>query len=373
LPGQGISFCDVRIEEGVIREIGPNLQSEVQIEAGGSYLLPGLIDLHTHGIGLQRFSTGSLSECAVIEASCGATTFYPGLVGQPEKLVEQLKRHRQETDELRLVPQVPGFRLEGPYFAKPGGGLLQDIVKVTPETTANLVLAGNGHIKIWDVSPELPGVVDLISNLIEKGIICSIGHTSATIAETRKAVEAGATLVTHFFDTFDLPKITDQGVYPAGITDYLMVEDQVTCEIIADGTHVHPLLVEAAFRCKTANRIALVTDANLGSGLPAGVYNLPEGRGRVLIQDSNKGVRLIDRDMGLAGSALTPIDVFRNAVRLFGKSISVASQVCSATPARLMGLNKGIIAVGRDADLIILDQDFQLLQTIVAGKTVYQK
>lgn len=373
LSGQGISPGDIRIEEGVIREIGLDLQSDVQVEADGSYVLPGFIDIHTHGIEFQDSTTGNLSEFARIEASRGATAFYPTLFGPPEELARQLRRHRKETDELRLVPQVLGFRLESPYLSKAGGGLSRDIAKITPQITALLEMAGGNHIKIWDVSPELPGAVDLIRDLTRKKIRCSIAHTSATIAEARKAVEAGATLITHLFDTFDLPEMTDPGVFPAGITDYFLVEDMVVCEIIADGTHVHPLLVEMAFRCKTASRLILITDSNFGSGLPAGTYNLPEGRGRVLIQDSNKGVRLIDRDMGLAGSALTPIDVFRNAVRLFGKSILVASQVCSTTPAKLLGLNKGMIEVGRDADLIILDRDFQLLQTIVAGKTVYQK
>ena len=373
LPDSGISPCDIRIEEGAIREIGSGLQSGIEIRADDSYVLPGFIDIHTHGIEFQDSATGNLSEFARIEASRGTVAFYPTLFGPPEELAPQLRRHRQETDELRLVLQVPGFRLESPYLAKTGAGLSQDLAKITPETTTMLEIAGGGHIKIWDVSPELPGVFELIQNLTKKGIRCSIAHTSATIAEARKAVDAGAILVTHLFDTFNLPEMIDPGVFPAGIIDYFLVEDKVFCEIIPDGTHVHPLLVEQAFRCKTADRIIFITDSNVGAGLPAGVYDSSGHWGKLSIQNSNNGVRLIDRDMGLAGSALTPIDAFHNAVRIFGKSISVASQVCSATPARLMGLNKGKIEVGRDADLIILDQDFQLLQTIVAGKTIYQK
>ena len=373
LPGSGISPCDIRIEEGTIRAIGSGLKSDVEIEASGLYVLPGLIDIHTHGIEFQDGVTGNLVEYARIEASRGTTTFYPTLFGPPEELARQLKRHRQETDELRLVPQVPGFRLESPYLAKAGGGTTRDIARITPETTALLETAGGGHIKTWDVSPELPGVLELIQNLTKKGIRCSIAHTSATIAEARKAVESGATLVTHLFDTFDLPKITEGGVYPAGIIDYFLVNDKVFCEIIPDGTHVHPLLVEVAFRCKNADRIIFITDGNIGAGLPAGRYDSPKHMSRLSIKNSNDGVRLVDRDMGLAGSALTPIDAFHNAARLFGKSISVASRVCSATPAKLMGLNKGIIGVGYDADLIVLDQNLNLLRTIVGGNTVYQK
>jgi N-acetylglucosamine-6-phosphate deacetylase len=171
-----------------------------------------------------------------------------------------------------------------------------------------------------------------------------------------------------------LPGLTDPdpGVYPAGLTDYLLVEDRLVCEIIGDGTHVHPLLVEITLRCKTPQRVAFVTDSNYGAGLPPGRYTTPKW-GNIMIDGSNNGVRLCDRGMELAGSALSPIHSFRNVLHLFGKDLAVASQVCSATPARLLGLNKGEIAVGRDADLIVLDQELELLCTIAAGDVVYQR
>ena len=116
-----------------------------------------------------------------------------------------------------------------------------------------------------------------------------------------------------------------------------------------------------------------ITDGNFGAGLPPGEYELPQGWGRAKIDGPNKGVRLIDRDMGLCGSALTPINVFRNAIRLFGKDIATAARLCSRNPAVLLGLNKGEIAVGRDADLVILTTKLELTHTIVAGKVLYKK
>ena len=167
-----------------------------------------------------------------------------------------------------------------------------------------------------------------------------------------------------------MPAMVDPGVYPAGLVDYLLVEDRVVCEIIADGTHVHPLLVEQALRCKTPDRLAWVTDSNFGAGLPPDEYDAP-GWGPVVVGHPNHGVRLRDRGLVLAGSALTPIDGFRNAIRLFGRDLAVASRLCSATPARLLGLNKGTLDVGRDADIIVLDAGLDLLFTIVAGEIVY--
>lgn len=236
-----------------------------------------------------------------------------------------------------------------------------------------LLAAGGGLIRIWDISPELPGAVDEIRYLSERGIVCSLAHTQTTIAQARAAVDAGARLVTHLFDTFVLPVMTDPGVYPAGLVDYLLTEDRVTCEIIADGTHVHPLLVEKALRCKTADRLAFVTDSNYGAGLPPGRYTLPNDWGPVAIDGPNNGVRLLERGMVLSGSALTPLDVFRNAVQMFNKDIATASRLCSVAQARLLGLNKGEIAIGKDADVIVLDEQLELVCTIAAGGLVYQR
>lgn len=373
LPTEELCSCDVLIENGRIRQVGPCLASDREIDAAGGYVVPGLIDLHTHGIRTVNLQTGTLSEYARIEASYGATTFYPTLFDTPAAIAEQMRRHRTETDELRRVPQVGGFRLESPYLARTGAGLAKDLGHITPHTTSTLLEAGGGHIKIWDVSPELEGAPEVIEELSRQGIICSIAHTQATIDQGRAAVDAGARLVTHLFDVFWPPENTRPGIYPHGLVDYLLVEDRVKCEIIADGTHVVDVLVEKAFRCKPPDGVVLVTDGNFGAGLPPGQYQAGGSWGRVQIDGPNNGVRLVDRHMALAGSALTPVDSFRNAIRLFGKSIGVASRVCSSNPARLLGLNKGEIAPGRDADLIVLDGDLDLCWTIAAGQVIYQK
>jgi N-acetylglucosamine-6-phosphate deacetylase len=372
-PTEEIRACDILIENGRIQRVGTSLAAELEIDAAGGYVVPGLIDVHTHGIRTINLQTGKLSEYASIEASYGTTTFYPTLFDTPEAIAEQMRRHRAETDELRLVPQIGGFRLESPYLARTGAGLAKDLGNITPQITAMLLEAGGGHIKIWDVSPELKGAPEVIEELSRQGIVCSIAHTEATIEQGRAAVDAGARLVTHLFDVFVPPENTGSGVYPHGLVDYLLIEDRLKCEIIGDGTHVPHILVEKAFRCKTPDELVFVTDSNFGAGLPPGQYDAGGSWGRIQIDGPNNGARMVDRDMGLAGSALTPIDGFRNAIRLFDKSIGVASRICSRNPARLLGLNKGEIAPGRDADLIVVDTDLELRYTIVAGQIIYQQ
>lgn len=366
---------DILVECGRIKRIGRiragGRRPMPDIDACGGYVLPGFIDIHTHGIGRESVN-GSLKAYAELEAANGTTTFFPTLFGPPDESCEHMRRHLLETKNLKDTPQIGGFRLESPYLANTGAGISKDLAAISNKLTNELLKAGAGHVKIWDISPELPQAEETIRFLSARGIICSLAHTTCSIEQAKATVDAGARLVTHLFDTFNLPQITDPdpGVYPAGLTDYLLLENRVACEIIADGTHVHPLLVEKTIRCKPEKQVVFITDSNFGAGLPAGEYELPQGWGRVRIDGPNNGVRLINR-MELAGSALTLLDAFRNAMRLFGKDIAVASRLCSLNPAILMNLNKGEIAVGRDADLVILTPGLELTHTIVGGKMLY--
>lgn len=358
---------DLLVSGGRIAAIGGHAARGKEIDASGLSVLPGLVDLHCHGIRRLTTADGNLAEFAAIEAECGATSFCPTLFGPPDALAEQLRRHRKESDELRAVPQAVGFRLESPYLARTGAGLRRDLAPIGPELTGRLLESSGGHIRIWDISPELPGAREHIASMFARGVVSSIAHTSASIEEARAAVDAGARLVTHLFDVFDLPVMTEPGAYPASLVDYLLLEDRLVCEMILDGTHVHPLLVQKGLRCMGPSRIALITDSNMGAGLPPGRHTLPGDWGRVEIKGSNDGVRLVDRGMVLAGSALTPIDALRNAVGMFGVDLATAVLMGATTPARLLGLNAGEIAVGRNADLILVDRDLRLVWTIVRG------
>ncbi len=366
--------CDVQIAAGQIAHIGPDLHptpGEHVIMATGCYVLPGLIDLHNHGIRDVMAQYDSLVEYSRLMAAAGATACVPTLLGSPQENIAVMQRGLAETDGFRRTPNLIGFRPEITYLAKTGAGSANSLTKITVETTEALYTAAQGRIPIWDVSPELAGATDFIRWCRQHGIVTSLAHSAATIEQARQAVDAGLSLVTHFYDTFDPPPQTDPGVYPAGLTDYIQVEDRLTVEIIPDGVHVHPLLVEKTLRCKGLGRVAFVTDGVKGAGNPPGIY---EGLypGVQVSVTADRGVRRTVDD-ALSGSALTPIRCLQNAVHKFGRSLLDASILCARTPARVLDLNKkGYLAADMDADIILVTQDLQLRMTIASGEVLYQ-
>lgn len=357
-----------------IAAIGPDLRpahGERVIEADGRYVLPGLVDLHNHGIRGVMAQYDSLVEYARLMAAAGATACLPTLLGAPRENVEVMRRGLAETDGFRRTPNLLGFRPEITYLAKTGAGSAGALTKITAETTEALYAAAEGQIGIWDVSPELDGAPEFVRWCRERGIVTSLAHSAASIEQARRAVDAGLSLVTHLYDTFDPPPQTDPGVYPAGLTDYIQVEDRLTAEIIPDGVHVHPLLVEKTLRCKGSGRVAFVTDGVKGAGNPPGVYDGLYPGVQVEVT-AGRGVRRTSDD-ALSGSAMTPIDCLRNAVHQFGRSLVEASILCSRTPARVLGQHtKGHLAVGMDADIIVVTKDIAVAATIARGEVLFQ-
>jgi N-acetylglucosamine-6-phosphate deacetylase len=366
--------CDLRVEDGTITALGPDLDpepGETTIDASSHTVLAGLIDLHNHGLRHVMAQTDGLLEYSSLLLEEGVTTCVPTLGGTPEQNINAMQRGLQESNHFKLTPNIIGFRPEISYIAKTGAGSADSLTKITPETTDTIYEGGEGLIKIWDVSPELDGAVSFIRWAAEHGIVTSLAHSSATVEQTRRAIEAGLSLVTHFYDTFDLAVQTDAGVYPAGLTDYIQIEDRLTVEIVPDGVHVHPYLVEKTLRCKGLERVVFVTDGVKGAGSPPAIY---DGlyKGVQVEVTADRGVRRTSDD-ALSGSAITQLQAFRNTVKRFGRSIVQASILCSRNPARVLGLKtKGFLAPGMDADIIVLDAHLDLKMTMVGGEVAYQ-
>jgi len=365
---------DVRVSDGRITALSSGLQpkpGEQVIDADGQLALPGFVDLHTHGIRDVLVQENGLVKYSRYQLEQGVTACTPTLLGSVTSNIAAMRAGLQETDSFRRTPNILGFRLELPYLFKPGAAQPSALAAIESSATQALYEAGEGHIKIWDVSPELEAVVPFIEWATAQGIVTSLAHTSATIEQTRRAVDAGMSLVTHLFDTFDLPIELDPGVYPAGLVDYVLIEDRLTAEIIPDGVHVHPYLVEETLRCKGTERTAFITDSVRGAGNPPGRY-AGLYAGTEIEVTADRGVRRT-LDDGLSGSALTQLVSFQNSVLKFGRSIPAASCLCSRTPARVLGARKkGLLALGMDADIVILDCHLRLIATIIGGELAYQ-
>jgi N-acetylglucosamine-6-phosphate deacetylase len=368
------SETDVRVGGGRIVEIGPGLPvgvDEQVVDAAGLFALPGLIDLHTHGLKSESVQDGSLREYSRLQLEQGVTSCVPTLYGSPETNRLRMIEAMRETADLRHTPNILGFRPEIMYVAKTGAGSARSLSRIEQAVTEGLYDAAQGKIPVWDVSPELDGAIPFIRWAVRQGIVVSLAHTRATVEQTRQAIDAGLQLVTHLYDTFDPAVQTDSGVYPAGLTDYIQIEDRVMVEIVPDGVHVHPFLVEKTLRCKGLQRVVFVTDSLRGSGSPPGVYaGLAPGESIAVTR--NRGMRRVSDD-ALSGSCLTQLQSFRNAIRLFGRSLLEASVLCSRNPARLLGLKKGSLSAGMDADIILLDDALELAATIVSGTVLFSR
>jgi N-acetylglucosamine-6-phosphate deacetylase len=362
--------ADLRIEGRRIVEIGKGLAPDPDaqvIDATGLYVLPGLIDIHNHGLRDVWVDRDDIHKYARYQAENGVTACVAALASAPEHDLRRMPQILAETKDFTLTPNLIGFRPEILYLAKPGGADASMLRRPDPGLTEAFWEASGGRILLWDVSPEIEGALPFIEWCGRRGIVTSMAHSNAGFDALRAAVDAGLSLITHFYDTFNQPTEVDPGVYPAGITDYIQVEDRVTVEIIPDGVHVAPLLVEKTLRCKGIGRTIFITDSLKGSGNPPGEYDglIP---GDSVIVTADRGIRR-KSDGVLTGSAITAITAFRNAVLKFGRSIAEASQLCSGNQARLLGLRrKGALAAGMDADVILLDRDLRLVKTLVQGK-----
>lgn len=379
-PGEGVVGSSVLICQSKIAAIDPSTElagDAVTFDGGGRLLTPGLIDIHTHGIGHNLYERSPEELIAGVESlgQYGVTavlpTFYAVMnreaFGQLEALVSALDRCN--------TTHVPGFHLEGPFLALPGAGA---ITAAGDLGWLNELLAiGKGRIAAMSISPDTLNILPVIERLAEAGVVSFITHTHATVEQTEAAIDAGARHATHFYDVFPLPEETDPGVRPVGCVETVLADSRVSVDFIADGIHVHPKAIQAALAAKGADKIILITDSNIGAGLSDGVYGTPWGfpvkveawnAARIHTPgQSNHGT--------LAGSSLTMNEGIGNLHRWLNVPEHQVWAMGSRNPAALLGLKgKGQIAVGADADLVLWNQDGhspKAVRTWVNGECVF--
>lgn len=372
-PGQRVFSGDVLVHEGRIAATGAIAakvpEAEI-VEARGRLLTPGLIDIHTHGIQHSLYEGGSAGVKAAARAlgQFGVTTVLPTLI--PKITDDWFQMLREITAALPSIKEVnmPGLHIEGPFMAV--GGAACPTLPGDLGLLEKILTASNGMLTAMSLSPDAPDIVPVIRRLREKNVTVFLTHTRADVAQTEAALEAGARHATHFYDVFYPPAETDPGVRPVGAVEAILADPRASVDFIADGVHVHPAAIRAAIAAKGWSGVMLITDSNIGAGLPAGIYDTPWG---FPIRVSPATAARHATKNTLAGSALTMDRGMANLLQWLPLPPEQVWAMGTLNPARLLGLDrKGRLQAGADADLVLWNEDLTPACTWVNGHLVYE-
>ena len=332
----------LEIEDGVIRSINSGTSPEYDLRYDG-ILIPGFVDIHCHGGGGKYFASLTDSEIAKVIAtnrSGGTVAGLASLVTEPiENLIAQIKR---------LVPfaqrnEIAGIHLEGPYLSHVRCGAHDPNLLRTPTIAEvqSLLDAGQGFIKMITIAPELDGALEVIEFLAKSGVIAAIGHSQSDAATAQKAIDRGASVVTHFNNA--MPKVVDG---PGTMNSAVLNELRASLELILDGEHIATSVVREIFEA-APNRIVMITDAMSAAGSTDGTYQIAN-----LEVNVKDGVARLASNGTLAGSTLTMAKAFNHALNEIGISITEAVHAASTLPALILGRSDlGEIAVGKSGYL----------------------
>ncbi|MBQ9034036.1 MAG: N-acetylglucosamine-6-phosphate deacetylase [Oscillospiraceae bacterium] len=363
LDGRGFTPGSMRVEDGIITEIlPPDAREEGCIDLGGAHVIPGLVDIHTHGNSGADFSDGDyegLRKMAAFLARQGVTGFAPASMTLPyEVLSRAYATARRLADESPYgCARLLGINMEGPFFSEKKKGAQNAAHLRNPDFDAfrKLYEDCGGLIRIVDLAPELPGAANFAAKAAE---LCTVSaaHTDATYDEARAMYEAGARHLTHLYNA--MPSIHHR---KPGVIGAASERDDVYAELICDGQHVHESAVRMAFKL-FPGRICLISDALRCCGMPDGQYEL--GGQDVFL--SGGVARLADGT--IAGSAATLFDCLHKAIA-FGIDRDTAIRAATINPAKQLGCDDhfGSIAVGKRADFLVCDETLALRAVYLGG------
>jgi len=361
-----------------IREGSIEAPGALQIDADEKYIAPGFIDIHVHGGGGHDFMDATeiaFLKAAELHVQYGTTSMTPTtLSSSKEELLQVLSLYESANSKNTKGAQFVGLHLEGPYISMNQRGAQDARFIRNPELGEYKdILSRTSSVKRWSAAPELEGAIEFGNYLQSKGILPAIAHTDATYEEVLPAVNAGYKHVTHLYSAMSGVTRRNAMRY-AGVIESAFLIDELTVEIIADGVHLPSPLLKLIYKIKGADKIALITDAMRGAGMPEGesiLGSLQNGL-KVIIEDNV--AKLPDRS-SFAGSVATADRLVRNMITLAEVPLCDAVKMMTVTPATIMGIQdkKGSLATGKDADLVIFDDNVIIHATMVMGKWLYQK
>ncbi|CAN5692840.1 N-acetylglucosamine-6-phosphate deacetylase [soil metagenome] len=355
---------------GRIVEIRPawDCRPNERVDLQGNFLAPGFVDLHLHGaMGRDTMEATPEAFRAICDyhASGGTTSLLLTTATAPlPQIIEVLRAVRHCAPELK---QIAGVHVEGPFLSPRRAGAQNTEFLMAPNAGAvGELLEHRDVVRRVTLAPELPGAVEAIERLHGAGIAVSGGHSDAWDEEAQVAFTRGMRHVTHTFNC--MSSMRRRGTERvAGLLEFALSEQEIACELIADGHHVSPTLMRMLYRAKGRDGVCLVTDATAGAGLPEGTEFRLAGKDCVV---ANGACWLADRS-ALAGSAARMIDLVRVMVRNVGVPLAEAVAMASLNPARALGAaRKGRIEAGTDADLVVLSPELEVLRTFVDGAEI---
>jgi N-acetylglucosamine-6-phosphate deacetylase len=368
LPDRVVRDAWVSFRNGEIKALGIGVQPEPHCFDGeGYYLAPGLIDLHVHGANGADFTTASpegIIKATTFHLAGGTTALCPTAATSPYEDF-QLMLDRCEEARRSAKIRLLGVHLEGPHLATTKAGA-HDTKRMRPPTKADIdwILKRAPQISQITLAPELPGAVDFIRECSGAGIVASAGHTEAGESEMEPAIHAGLRKVTHLFNA--MASASKKGLFrQPGTLEIALTEPTIVCELIADTFHVAPRLMKLAYNAKGADRIALVSDALSGAGLPLGsLFTLGLLRCKV-----GNGYSLLEDDSALAGSVCRLIDLVKVMVKTLAVPLPEAVRMASLVPARVLNKTSelGSLEIGKQADFVLFNDAFEVRKVWVRG------
>ncbi|HSN07600.1 MAG TPA: N-acetylglucosamine-6-phosphate deacetylase [Hanamia sp.] len=375
-----IDHANVLISNGVISEISDkkiSSKTDITIDAKGNYISPGFIDIHVHGGGGSDFMDGTVKDFLTIAETHlqhGTTAMVPTtLTAEKEDLLDIFSVYGNAHTQNKKGSQFLGMHIEGPYFSinQKGAQDARYIRKPEKNEYSEIIQKYGDIIARWSAAPEIEGAMEFGSYLTAHNILPAIAHTDAVYEDVIKAFENGYTLATHFYSA--MSGVTRRNAYRyAGVIESVYLMDAIDVEIIADGVHLPAPLLKLIYKIKGPDRIALITDAMRAAAVNTNESILGSKKNgmKVLIED---GVAKLPDRSSFAGSIATTDRLVRTITQIAGISLIEAVRMMTLTPARIMKKEKqkGSIAIGKDADIVIFDEDIHIQSVIVNGEILY--
>ena len=372
-PTEQIDSPVVIIEDGRVLSLGPREGTELpsgaqHLDFPGLVLAPGFIDIHIHGGAGHDVMEAEPLALAAIEAAMartGVTSYLATTVTAPEDRLLHALEHlgkavgKNQGQKNRAVPL--GIHLEGPFISHSKRGVHppENLVQPSPQLFDKFWQASGGNIRMMTIAPEVSGAIETIQHAKTLGVHSSLGHSDATYKEAVQGIAAGATHATHTFNAMRAFDHREPGILGAVLTD------AITADIIADGIHVAPATLKLFLVAKSPERAILITDAISATGMPEGRYRL--GTFDVDVKDGR-----CEYQGKLAGSVLTLDRAVRNVMNFASWPLANAVRMATLNPAKLLGISpeRGALAPGSVADIIVLTPKGEVVETMIAGNAV---